>query len=198
MKITQNLLTELNNYNVEVGEKLLWIALRLETPDPDGFFFFKIEDWMEKYQLRRSTITKYLLRLEKKHLIRRDYRGLSSDSPYPINGGGQFLFVQVLEPQSDDNMTFFANFNQIDTQILANNAVSRLASFKDVYNLADTLNFKYAFCDLTENDNNSVAIKNMERGDPVVFKAQIKRREGTPYIYRIWNIKPAEKYYANR
>jgi len=198
MKINQNLLTELNNYNVEIGERLLWIALRLETPDPDGFFLLKVEDWSEKYDIPKSTLTKYLSRLEDKHLIRKDYRGLSVDSPYPIGGGGKFLFVQVLDPQSEDNMTFFGKFCQIDTQILSNNTVSKIASFKDVYNLAYTLNFKYAFCDLKENDANFTALKNMERGDPVAFKGKVKRREGKAYIANIWNIIPAGDYYANR
>ena len=87
---------------------------------------------------------------------------------------------------------------QIDTQILSNNTVSKIASFKDVYNLAYTLNFKYAFCDLKENDANFTALKNMERGDPVAFKGKVKRREGKAYIANIWNIIPAGDYYANR
>lgn len=194
MQINKNLLTELNNYKVENGERLLWIALRLEQPDPDGFFLLQIEDWSEKYSIPKSTIKRYLMTLEDKGLIRREQRPLSPYGPYPVKGG-KYLFVQVLEPESRDNMTFFARFLQIDTQILSGERVSRIASFRDVYNVANTIRLRYAFCELEENDPNSIALNRIEKGDLVVFKAKVKSREDKTYLSTIWNIRPTEEYY---
>lgn len=200
MQIDQRLLTELNNYQVENGERLLWIALRLEEPEPDGFFHLPIKEWSEKYNLPESSLKRYLKTLEEKGLIRRDYRSLTASSPYYIlGGGGKFLFVQVFEPQADNNMTFFGKLHLIETKTLSFKQEHRTAIFKDVYNLADTIRFKYAFAQLEENDTNSRALQNIEISDSVVFKGHVKRTtEGRPWIVDIWNIRPVEDFYANR
>lgn len=199
MQIDHKLLTELKNYQVENGERLLWIALRLEEPEPDGFFLLSVKEWSEKYNLPESSLKRYLKTLEKKALIRRDYRPLTADTSYPVGGsGGKFLFVQVLEPQAENNMTFFGKLHLIETKIFNSKEVKE-AIFKDVYNLADTIRFKYAFAQLEENDTNSRALQNIETGDSVVFKGHVKRNtEGRPWIVDIWNIRPSEEFYANR
>lgn len=200
MQIDHKLLTELNNYQVENGERLLWIALRLEEPEPDGFFLLSVKEWSEKYNLPESSLKRYLKTLEEKALIRRDYRPLTADTTYPVGGsGGKFLFVQVFEPQAENNMTFFGKLHLIETKTFSPKEEHKTAIFRDVYNLADTIRFKYAFCDLKKNDANSQDLKNIETGQDVVFKGCVKRNtEGRPWIVDIWNIKPVEEFYANR
>lgn len=199
MQIDHKLLTELKNYQVENGERLLWIALRLEEPEPDGFFLLSVKEWSEKYNLPESSLKRYLKTLEKKALIRRDYRPLTADTSYPVGGsGGKFLFVQVFEPQTENNMTFFGKLHLIETKIFNSKEVKE-AIFKDVYNQTDNIRFQYAFCNLEENDANSRALQNIETGDSVVFKGHVKRNtEGRPWIVDIWNIRPSEEFYANR
>lgn len=198
MLLDKNLFSKLQYQPIIDSEKIFWLALSLEETEEDGFFFFKYEDWMERYGLSETTIARYLRHLEEYRLIERDNRPLSANSPYPIGGGSTFLFIKVLHPETEKDMTFFGKLHLIETKIFNSKEVKE-AIFKDVYNQTDTIRFKYAFAQLEENDANSRALQNIEIGDSVVFKGHVKRNtEGRPWIVDIWNIRPIEDFYANR
>jgi hypothetical protein len=195
MLLDQKLFSNLHCQQIIDGEKLFWLALSLEETEEDGFFFFKYEDWIEKYGISEPTIARYLRHLEEYGLIKRVYRPLPAHSPYPINGGSTFLFIKVLFPETEKDMTFFGKLHLIEINAFNH----RTATFRDVYNLQDTIRFQYAFCDLKENDANSKTLKNIEIGQQVVFKGHVKRNtEGRPWIVDIWNIRSSEEFYANR
>lgn len=198
MLLDQKLFSNLHHQPIIDGEKIFWLALSLEETEEDGFFFFKYEDWVEKYGISEPTIARYLRHLEEYGLIKRVYRPLPANSPYPIGGGSTFLFIKVLHPETEKDMTFFGKLHLIETKIFNSKEVKE-AIFKDVYNQTDNIRFQYAFCDLEENDANSRALQNIETGDSVVFKGHVKRNtEGRPWIVDIWNIRPSEEFYANR
>jgi hypothetical protein len=196
MNFDQNLFDTLQQQNISKPAKLLWVALHFEKPEEDGFFFFKCEDWIQKVDASRPTLYRYLKNLEDQGLILRRSRSLSIDDQYPINrGGGCFSFIKVLPPEKESNMTFFGKLYQIGTSTHNNST----AVFKDVYNIPDTIRFQYAFCDLEENKNNSLALQNIEIDQSIVFKACVKRSDqNKPFIANIWNIRSAEDFYANR
>lgn len=195
----KNIFSKLYSLLTVDGERLFYLALSSEEKEEDGFFLFQCEEWSEKYNIPKPTIKRYLRHLENRGLIIRELRGLSENSPYPVKRGGPHSFIKVVEPELESNMTFFGKLHLIETKTLSFKQEHRTAIFKDVYNLANTIRFKYAFCDLQENDTNSQDLKNMEIGDSVVFKGHVKRNtEGRPWIVDIWNIKPSEEFYANR
>jgi hypothetical protein len=198
MLLDQKLFSNLHCQQIIDGEKLFWLALSLEETEEDGFFFFKYEDWIEKYGISEPTIARYLRHLEEYGLIKRVYRPLPAHSPYPINGGSTFLFIKVFHPETEKDMTFFGKLHRIETKTFNSKEVKE-AIFKDVYNQTDSIRFKYAFCDLKENDTNSRALQNIEIGQQVVFKGHVKRNtEGRPWIVEIWNIRSSEEFYADR
>ena len=193
--VTRNFLSKIYSLLRIDGERLFYVALSSEEPEEDGFFFFQCEDWSERYGIPKPTIKRYLKHLEDKKLIVRELRGLSEDGYYPITRGGPHSFIKVLPPETEKDMTFFGKLHRIETSTLNH----RTASFKDVYNIQDTIRFQYAFCELEENDVNSKTLKNMEIGQQVVFKGYVKRNtENRPWIVDIWNIRPAEEFYDDR
>ena len=195
----KNIFSKLYSLLTVDGERLFYLALSSEEKEEDGFFLFQCEEWSEKYNIPKPTIKRYLRHLEDRGLIIRELRGLSENSPYPVKRGGPHSFIKVVEPELESNMTFFGKLHLIETKTLSFKQERRTAIFKDVYNLANTIRFQYAFCDLQENDTNSQNLKNIEIGDSVVFKGHVKRNtEGRPWIVDIWNIKPSEEFYANR
>lgn len=199
MQISNKILTELNDYQVENGERLLWIALRLATPEPDGFFLLQVEEWSEKYKIPPSSLKKYLKTLEAKGLIRRDYRNLEKITRYPVIGSGRYLFVKVFEPQPLNNMTFFGKFYTIETnENQYFKTITERIVFKDVYNIPDTIRFAYAFAEI-EPDEDMEEVRNMTSGEHVVFKAFVKKNDNNrPYLSKIWNIKHAIEYHNGR
>lgn len=194
----KNIFSKLYSLLTVDGERLFYLALSFEEKEEDGFFLFQCEEWSEKYNIPKPTIKRYLRHLENRGLIIRELRGLSENSPYPVKRGGPHSFIKVVEPELESNMTFFGKLHLIETKIFNDKEVKE-AIFKDVYNLANTIRFQYAFCDLQENDTNSQNLKNIEIGDSVVFKGHVKRNtEGRPWIVDIWNIRSIEDFYANR
>ena len=199
MLFSKNIFSKLYSLLTIDGERLFYLALSSEEPEEDGFFFFQCEEWSEKYGIPKPTIKRYLRHLEDHGLIIRELRGLSENSHYPVKRAGPHSFIKVLHPETEKDMTFFGKLHLIETKTLSFKPEHRTAIFKDVYNLADTIRFKYAFAQLEENDTNSRALQNIEIGDSVVFKGHVKRNtEGRPWIVDIWNIRPSEEFYANR
>lgn len=199
MLLTKKLFSKLQKQPILDQEKLFWIGLHLEEEETgdDGFFFFKYEEWQERTGLSEPTITRYLKNLENCGLIIRDHRPLSANSPYPINGGSTFLFIKVCKPETDKDMTFFGKFLRIEYNSPCG---EKLAFFKDVYNQTGVIRFQYAHCELAENDANSRVLKNINKNQKVVFEGRIQRDllGRHPFIVNIWNIRPAEAFYANR
>lgn len=200
MGIDQNLFDKLQRYDLLDSEKLLWVDFRLKQTDPDGFFHFKCRDWLHAANHSRRTLYRRLKNLENQSLIIREARPQTLDSPYTTNGaGGKFSFIKALDPETENDMTFFGKFDFIETKSLSASTVIKTAIFRDVYNIPDTINLSYAFCDLEENCPKSIALENMERGDSVVFKGCVRRNiKGRACIVNIWNIRPAEAFYADR
>ena len=195
MLFSKNIFSKLYSLLTIDGERLFYLALSSEEPEEDGFFFFQCEEWSEKYGIPKPTIKRYLRHLEDHGLIIRELRGLSENSHYPVKRAGPHSFIKVLHPETEKDMTFFGKLHFIETNAFNH----RTATFRDVYNLQDTIRFQYAFCDLKENDANSKTLKNIEIGQKVVFKGHVKRNtEDRPWIVDIWNIKPSEDFYANR
>lgn len=195
MWFNKNIFSKLYSLLAIDGERLFYLALSSEETEEDGFFFFQCEDWSEKYNIPIPTIRRYLRHLEDRGLIIREIRGLSENSPYPVKRGGPHSFIKVVEPELESNMTFFGKLHLIEP----NSYNHKTATFRDVYNQTNTIRFKYAFCDLKENDANSQDLKNIEIGQNVVFKGHVKRNtEGRPWIVDIWNIRSIEEFYANR
>ena len=198
MLFSKNIFSKLYSLLTIDGERLFYLALFSEEPEEDGFFFFQCEEWSEKYGIPKPTIKRYLRHLEDHGLIIRELRGLSENSHYPVKRAGPHSFIKVLHPETEKDMTFFGKLHLIETKIFNSKEVKE-AIFKDVYNKTDNIRFKYAFCDLEENDANSCALQNIETGQSVVFKGHVKRNtEGRPWIVDIWNIRPSEDFYANR
>jgi predicted transcriptional regulator len=195
MLFSKNIFSKIYSLLTVDGERLFYLALFSEEPEEDGFFFFLCEDWSERYNIPKTTIKRYLKHLEDQGLIIRQIRSLPEYSPYPIKKGGTYSFIKVLPPETEKDMTFLGKLHFIET-----NAFNyRTATFRDVYNIQDTIRFQYAFCDLKENDANSKTLKNIEIGQQVVFKGHVKRNtEGRPWIVDIWNIRSSEEFYANR
>lgn len=193
MLFSKNIFSKIYSLLTVDGERLFYLALSSEEPEEDGFFFFLCEDWSERYNIPKTTIKRYLKHLEDQGLIIRQIRSLPEYSPYPIKKGGTYSFIKVLPPETEKDMTFFGKLHLIETNTY------RTATFRDVYNIQDTIRFQYAFCDLKENDANSQALKNIKIGEKVVFKGCVKRNtEGRPWIVDIWNIRPVEEFYADR
>jgi len=195
MLFSKNIFSKIYSLLTVDGERLFYLALSSEEPEEDGFFFFLCEEWSERYDIPIPTIRRYLKHLEDQGLIIRQIRSLPEYSPYPIKKGGTYSFIKVLPPETEKDMTFFGKLHLIET-----NAYNHgIGTFRDVYNLQDTIRFKYAFCNLKENDFNSKTLKNIEIGQQVVFKGCVKRNtENRPWIVDIWNIRPIDEFYANR
>ncbi|HNQ68355.1 MAG TPA: hypothetical protein PKN32_08245 [Bacteroidales bacterium] len=195
MLFSKNIFSKIYSLLTVDGERLFYLALSSEETEEDGFFFFQCEDWSEKYGIPKPTIKRYLKHLEDQKLIIRELRGLSEDSYYPVKRGGPHSFIKVLPPETEKDMTFFGKLHLIETNAYNHGT----ATFRDVYNIQDTIRFAYAFCELDENNLNFQALKNMETGQQVVFKGCVKRNtEGRPWIVDIWNIRPAGEFYADR
>ena len=201
MLFSKNIFSKIYSLLTVDGERLFYLALSSEEPEEDGFFFFLCEEWSERYDIPIPTIRRYLKHLEDQGLIIRQIRSLPEYSPYPIKKGGTYSFIKVLPPETEKDMTFFGKLHLIETKMLCSIPPQAIKTvvFRDVYNLQDTIRFQYAFCDLKENDTNSRALQNIEIGQQVVFKGCVKRNtENRPWIVDIWNIRPAEEFYANR
>jgi len=195
MLFSKNIFSKIYSLLTVDGERLFYLALSSEEPEEDGFFFFLCEEWSERYDIPIPTIRRYLKHLEDQGLIIRQIRSLPEYSPYPIKKGGTYSFIKVLPPETEKDMTFFGKLHLIETNAFNHGT----ATFRDVYNLQDTIRFQYAFCDLKENDANSKTLKNMEIGQQVVFKGCVKRNtENRPWIVEIWNIRSSEEFYADR
>jgi predicted transcriptional regulator len=198
MWFTKNILSRIYSLLTIDGERLFYLALAAEEPDRDGFFFFHCEDWEERYSVPISTIRRYLKHLEDKGLIIKEIRSLSEDTPYPIKKGGTYLFIKVLQPETEKDMTFFGTLHLIKTQVFSWDKTFKMAIFKDVYNVTDTINCSHVFCHLEEHDANSRALENIKNGQKVFFKGQvIRNKENQPLIINIRNIRPIEEFYTN-
>lgn len=197
--ITGKFLSKIYSLLTVDGERLFYLALSSEEPEEDGFFFFQCEEWSERYGIPKPTIKRYLKHLEDKKLIVRELRGLSEDGYYPITRGGPHSFIKVLPPETEDDMTFFGYFYQLEIKELSGSNRIISVVFKDIYNLQDTFKFSYAFKNLEELDIDYKTLRNMETGQQVVFKGCVKRNtDRRPWIVDIWNIRPVEEFYANR
>ena len=195
MLFSKNIFSKIYSLLTVDGERLFYLALSSEEPEEDGFFFFLCEEWSERYDIPIPTIRRYLKHLEDQGLIIRQIRSLPEYSPYPIKKGGTYSFIKVLPPETEKDMTFFGKLHLIETNAFNH----RTATFRDVYNLQDSIRFQYAFCDLKENDANSKTLKNIEIGQQVVFKAHVKMNtNGRPWIVDIWNIRQVDEFYANK
>jgi hypothetical protein len=197
--VTRNFLSKIYSLLRIDGERLFYVALSAEEPEEDGFFFFQCEDWSERYGIPKPTIKRYLKHLEDQKLIIREIRGLSEDGYYPITRGGPHSFIKVLPPETENDMTFFGYFHQLEIKELPRSGKVINAVFKDVYNLQDTIRFSYAFKDLEERDIDYKTLRSMETGEQVVFKGCVKRNtENRPWIVDMWKIRPAWEFYADR
>jgi hypothetical protein len=195
MLFSKNIFSKIYSLLTVDGERLFYLALSSEEPEEDGFFFFLCEEWSERYDIPIPTIRRYLKHLEDQGLIIRQIRSLPEYSPYPIKKGGTYSFIKVLPPETEKDMTFFGKLHLIEINAFNH----RTATFRDVYNLQDTIRFQYAFCDLKENDIKYRALQEIEIGQQVVFKGCVKRNtENRPWIVDIWNIRPIDEFYANR
>lgn len=195
MLFSKNIFSKIYSLLTVDGERLFYLALPSEEPEEDGFFFFLCEEWSERYDIPIPTIRRYLKHLEDQGLIIRQIRSLPEYSPYPIKKGGTYSFIKVLPPETEKDMTFFGKLHLIEINAFNH----RTATFRDVYNLQDTIRFQYAFCDLKENDIKYRALQEIEIGQQVVFKGCVKRNtENRPCIVDIWNIRPIDEFYANR
>jgi hypothetical protein len=189
MLFSKNIFSKIYSLLTVDGERLFYLALSSEEPEEDGFFFFLCEEWSERYNIPKPTIKRYLRHLEDQGLIIRKLRSLPTNSPYSVKKGGTYSFIKVLPPETEKDMTFFGKLHQIETNAYNHST----ATFRDVYNLQDTIRFQYAFCELEENDANYNTLKNIEIGQKVVFKGHVKRNiEDRPWIVDIWNIRPIE------
>ncbi len=194
MLFSKNIFSKIYSLLTIDGERLLYLALSAEETEEDGFFFLSHEDWSQKYNIPIPTLRRYLRHLEDHGLIIRQIRSLPAHNPY-VSNHGAYSFIKVLPPETEKDMTFFGKLHQIET----NGYGCKTATFQDVYNIQGTIRLAYAFCELEENNFNSQALKNIETGQDVVFKGCVRRNiEGRPWIADIWNIKPAEEFYADR
>lgn len=193
MLFSKNIFSKIYSLLTIDGERLLYLALSAEETEEDGFFFLSHEDWSQKYNIPIPTLRRYLRHLEDHGLIIRRIRSLPAYNPY-VNNHGAYSFIKVLPPETEKDMTFYGKLHLIETNAYNH----RTATFRDVYNIQDTIRFAYAFCEMEENNPNSLALEKIETGQDVVFKGCVKRNtEGRPWIVDIWNIRPVEEFYAD-
>jgi len=192
--MNKNLLKTLHKQNISHAEKLFLLEIYSCDKEPDGFFHLHQPDWAEKLHTSTRQIKRYLKNLSELSLIKRDYRPCCQSDSEAINGaGGKRLFIKVNSIETEDNMTFIGTFTKIDERVFPQYTL-RLAMFKDVYNLNNTIRLSHAFSDLKHDDYNSKALANIEIDDFVVFNGSVRRTEQKISLSKIWNIKSWRDY----
>jgi hypothetical protein len=189
MIANRNLVTCLHNQNVSDSAKILWLLINSEEKDPDGFVYLSQTDWADKYSFSVPKLKKNLKSLNDQHLIVRNYR---SDS-----GCGKKLYVKPLPPETEDDMTFFGEFDCIEEIVHEKLGLTRCAWFKHVANTNRSIKQPIIQVVLKPNCLNSQALEHMEKGDLIVFKATVIRGDKGFYFKNIHNIIPREEFYNN-
>lgn len=101
--------------------------------------------------------------------------------------------------ETEDDMTFFAKFEEIEVQTHERFEPTNRVRFSDVYNVAQTIYIKRTWQDLKPECLNSKALESLkpEEGDQLCFKARVKKNEKGYYLSNIHNILPMESFYNN-
>jgi hypothetical protein len=103
--------------------------------------------------------------------------------------------------ETEDDMTFFAKFEEIEVQTHERFEPTNRVRFSDIYNVAQTIYIKHTWQDLKPECLNSKALEslNLEQGDCLCFKARVKKKdEGKYFLSNINNIMPIEAFYNNQ
>lgn len=191
MSIDKNLLNCICKQNVRSSAKLLWLLINVEDKDPSGFCHLSHSEWQEKLDISLSYLKKHLKNLHDKYLIEKDYR--------PNEEGGKKLFVKTCRPETVDNMTFFATFDEIEVHTYGRFKPTNSARFRDIRNINNTICLKCTWVDLKPDDFNSKALAEMEEDEQVCFQAGVKKTEsGKYFLTNIHNIRRSHEYYDNR
>lgn len=104
--------------------------------------------------------------------------------------------AKIIPPETMEDMTFFALYVKTRERSDEDFGVLKCAVFRDVYNIQDTIRFKYAFCDYEDDDLNARALNKLNEGSYVVFKGSIRKTDkGEYFLYLIRNIQPRERFY---
>ncbi len=191
MHIDQSLFKKIVRQHISDSVKLSWIAIKLEEYERDGFTYIDQKTWEEKYGTSIPTFQKHLKILDDQYLLERDYR-----SDYT---GGKKLYVKPIEPETLDNMTFFAKFDEIEEETHRFGATKK-ARFSDVHNINQTICINSTWLDLKPEDGNSNTLErlNVEKGDYLCFKARVTKTEKGYFLTNIHNIRRSHEYYDNR
>lgn len=104
--------------------------------------------------------------------------------------------------ETEDNMTFFGEFECIEEKTSEHHWLTRCAWFKHLANTDRSIKQPIIQVILKPNCLNSQALENLEKDDLIVFKARVSRRitnEGKEVILLkdIHNIRPRDEYYNN-
>ncbi len=165
MKINSSTIENLLNRSISPSSVLFWIYVSFINKDRDGFIHLDQNDISIKFHCSTRQIQNHISTLYESRLIEKDYRTLDT---------GSRLFIKPVEPESEDDMTFFGEFDSIDRQTHYSGGESFTINLRDVRNIYDTINYKWQF--IHSSDMKCEFPKNLENGDWISFKAKVVRR----------------------
>lgn len=111
---------------------------------------------------------------------------------YPLN-----LKIHT-KTETEDNMTFFAEFDRIEEHVHEKFGLIRCAWFTHIANTDFSIMTPVAMVSLEANCLNSQSLEPMEEGDLIVFKAKVGARYSDSrkvHLDNINNIMPRDEYY---
>lgn len=151
----------------------------------------------EKLDIGIRQLERHFKKIEDAKLIQRDYETIDTTDRKIGNCLILTITPQKTKAETMDNMTFFAEFEEIEEETHRFGTTKR-ARFKNVYNIAQTIYLSRTWLDLKPEDFNSRALAEIEEGEQVCFQTKVIKTEKGYYLKSIHNIRRSCEYYDNR
>ena len=175
--------------SISLGAKLLLLGMMAEKKDNNGFFQFSKTDWQDKTNSSPAHLRKVLKQLKEKSLIQKEFRWGS--------GRGRKLYTKVLDLETQNNVTFYAEFDGIQViKCITSSKLLHRTVLKKIQSLQEHHYIPWAFFYLEKESADYSFFSTLPPGEKIFFKASMTRTNNKYHLSNITYIKKRGSYYV--
>ena len=187
--LSKETITTIYQKSISLGAKLLLLGMMTEKYENDGFFQFSRTEWQDKTNFSRSQLTRELKQLEEKSLIQKEFRQGS--------GKGKKLYAKILDLETENNMTFYAEFLEIQViKCITSSKLLHRTVLRKIQSLQEHHYIPWAFFYLEKESADYSFFSTLRPREKIFFKASITGTNNKYHLSNITHIKKQGSYYV--